>query len=88
MRFAIILFALMTAALLGAIQRTMAQSPYSYPWCATYSWPPATACYFTSWEQCMTTISGLGGICYRSPYFHSPAAVGAPRAATSRRRPG
>jgi len=86
MRLPLITFGLITTALLGATHGTMAQSPYSYPWCATYHWPPATACYFTSWEQCMATISGLGGICYRSPYFRPSAAVGAPHATTGRRR--
>jgi hypothetical protein len=48
-----------------------AQSAYSYPWCAVYGGRGAGArsCYYTSWQQCMTTISGVGGRCIQSPYF-------------------
>ena len=87
MRLSITLLAFGAAALLDATHSTSAQSPYSYPWCATYGWAAGTSCYFTSWEQCMATISGIGGICYKSPYYHPPAAVGARHAAASRRRP-
>jgi len=50
-----------------------AQSPYSYPWCALYgSRSGAQSCYFTSWEQCMATLEGIGGTCIRSPYYRGP----------------
>jgi hypothetical protein len=53
-----------------------AQSPTSYPWCArSYKMDGgSTSCYFTSYRQCMTTLSGLGGYCFQSPYYHGPAA--------------
>jgi Protein of unknown function (DUF3551) len=60
-----------------------AQSPTSYPWCAR---PAKTesgggmSCYFTSYQQCMTTLSGLGGYCFESPYYHGPSAKARPRA--------
>jgi hypothetical protein len=40
-----------------------AQSPTSYPWCARTAKMDSggTSCYFTSYQQCMTTLSGLGG---------------------------
>src|SRR5215470_7784349 len=37
--------------------------------------PATTSCYFTSYQQCMTTISGIGGYCYQSPYYHASAAA-------------
>jgi hypothetical protein len=71
---------LIAAALLGEIQAAAAQSPTSYPWCARYNFrdSSATSCYFTSKEQCMTTLSGLGGWCYQSPYYHRSAPPNAP----------
>jgi len=64
------------AALLGDTQPSNAQSPYSYPWCAIYFGDSsglggAMSCYYTSWEQCRTTMSGVGGNCVQSPYYHA-----------------
>jgi hypothetical protein len=64
MRLPILSFFLIVAALLGEIQAASAQSPTSYPWCAKYfgNWNvDATSCYFTSYQQCRTTLSGIGG---------------------------
>jgi hypothetical protein len=60
-----------------------AQSPTSYPWCArTFKMDSGgTSCYFTSYRQCMTTLSGLGGYCFESPYYHAPATKVRARAA-------
>ena len=67
---------LATAALLVTAGAGHAQSAYDYPWCALYSGrdgPGATSCYYTSREQCMQTLSGIGGTCIRSPYYgHGP----------------
>jgi hypothetical protein len=67
------------AALLGETQAANAQSPYSYPWCAVLSGTDnsgggAMSCYYTSWQQCMTTLSGIGGNCVASPYYHAQPA--------------
>jgi len=61
------------AALLGEMQISSAQSPYSYPWCAIYGrrGGGAMSCYYTSWEQCRTTMLGIGGNCIQSPYYHA-----------------
>ena len=54
----------------AATSMSHAQSPYDYPWCAVYSRTSgATSCYFQSFQQCMTTLSGIGGFCMRSPYY-------------------
>ena len=49
-----------------------AQSPYSYSWCSLGGkrGSNALSCYYTSWEQCRTTMSGIGGNCVQSPYYH------------------
>lgn len=51
----------------------------NYPWCAYYSGfdgGNGTNCGFTTREQCMATISGVGGICRENtmyqPYRHAP----------------
>jgi len=74
---------LIAAGLLGESEAASAQSPTSYPWCARIvasgadGGGDATSCYFTSREQCMTTISGVGVYCFRSPYYHATAAKAA-----------
>jgi hypothetical protein len=56
------------ACLAGSAQ---AQSVYDYPWCAVYAdRSGATSCYFSTYQQCQTTIQGIGGNCIRSPYYH------------------
>jgi hypothetical protein len=72
---------LLSAALMGPTELASAQSPYSYPWCSRQVGrdTDTTSCYFTSYQQCMTTISGIGGWCYQSPYYHAPSARAAKR---------
>src|SRR5262245_30417147 len=77
-RAPIIILFVVAAALLGEMQSSHAQSPYSYPWCALYGGGGsaggaggAMSCYYTSWEQCRTTMSGIGGLCIESPYYHA-----------------
>ena len=83
MRLPILLLFLVAAALLGEIHAAPAQSPTSYPWCArAYKMESSSiSCYFTSRAQCMTTLSGIGGYCFESPYYHA-----APANAPARRR--
>jgi hypothetical protein len=49
-------------------------APY-WPWCSQYGGDmgAAHACAFSSWEQCMDTVRGIGGYCYANPYGLSPA---------------
>jgi len=73
----IIVLFVVAAALVSETQVSKAQSPYSYPWCAIYlggsGSPGAMSCYYTSWEQCWTTMLGIGGNCVVSPYYHRQA---------------
>jgi len=78
MRSKISTLVVISVALIGTAQSASAQSPYSYPWCSRQSTGrsgSATSCYFTSYQQCMTTISGIGGWCYQNPAYHASAAV-------------
>ncbi len=62
----------------------------SYPWCARYS-TTGGECAFNSFEQCMETLSGIGGSCIDNPGYAGPAANGAyasaPRKGARRTRP-
>jgi hypothetical protein len=42
----------------------------NYPWCAQYS-PRGGArnCGFVTFQQCMATISGIGGFCEPNPMY-------------------
>ncbi len=72
-RMPIVAVFIIAAALLGETQISNAQSPYSYPWCALGGTKNSNAlsCYYTSSEQCRTTMSGIGGGCVRSPYYRA-----------------
>jgi hypothetical protein len=39
-----------------------------YPWCARYDWT-TTNCGFVSFQQCLATISGIGGRCEPNPRY-------------------
>lgn len=57
--------------IIGTTGAGWAQSAYDYPWCALRATRSGgQSCYFTSYQQCMETLSGIGGICIRSPYYH------------------
>ena len=42
-----------------------------YPWCARYDWT-TTNCGFVSLQQCLATISGIGGRCEQNPRYVPP----------------
>jgi hypothetical protein len=80
MRLPILSLFLIAAALLGEVPAASAQSAASYPWCAKYFKEGSpTSCYYTSYQQCKTTLSGIGGYCFESPYTHVPSARAAKR---------
>jgi hypothetical protein len=59
------IFAITAAAFSLAAQATPAQAR-EYPWCARYDvW--TMNCGFTTFQQCLATISGVGGICTPNP---------------------
>ncbi len=68
---------LAAAALVASATAGHAQSAYDYPWCALYTDNQgaggAQSCYYRSFDECMRTMNGIGGICVRSPYYRGPA---------------
>jgi hypothetical protein len=64
----------------------------NYPWCAQYSGRGlggAMNCGFVSFEQCLATVSGIGGFCIRNntyqPLYNS-VRPGSGRHASTRHR--
>jgi hypothetical protein len=73
MRALIVVIGILFAA--GALSaRALAQN---YPWCAYYSTGDgnATNCGFVTREQCMATISGMGGHCEPNNTYVPPQGV-------------
>lgn len=47
----------------------------NYPWCANYGSPGGdggTNCGFTTFQQCLATVSGIGGSCDRNTQYVPP----------------
>jgi hypothetical protein len=47
----------------------------NYPWCAYYSDGGdggGTNCGFTTFQQCLDTVSGIGGFCQRNNLYQPP----------------
>jgi len=58
-----------TAALAGSA------SAQNYPWCAVYGGGDkggSSNCGFTTFEQCMATLSGMGGFCNLNTQYVPP----------------
>ena len=54
---------------------TPAKAEVEYPWCALYGrfGTQATNCGFSTYQQCLATISGVGGYCARNPRYQGRA---------------
>jgi len=71
-----LLGSLVLLGLLGSATPSFAQSAYDYPWCSVrggYNGGGAQTCYFSTYRQCMETISGIGGTCIHNPYYRGHA---------------
>jgi len=80
---AIVLISLIGAtALMEAIEPTMAQSPYSYPYCLQFIGGPIS-CYYANLQQCLAATFDRGGICVSNPFRDS---AGDPNRAPARPR--
>ncbi len=82
MRLPILTMLVLAVALFGETAAS-AQSARSYPWCAIYFVIDANgtpSCSFDTREQCMETISGIGGFCVQNQYYHGVAVRPARRA--------
>jgi hypothetical protein len=73
MRVTIATLALAGTVLAASAPACSAQTAYDYPWCMLRAGRSGgQSCYFTSYRQCMETLSGIGGSCIRSPYYRGP----------------
>jgi Protein of unknown function (DUF3551) len=74
MRFAIVTLAVATLPALPATSSVRAyEKPYDpYPWCAAYGddMSGVSNCGFLTWEQCMATVSGVGGFCEPNQFYN------------------
>jgi hypothetical protein len=65
--------ALLSATSLAQAQTSGYQRPYDpYPWCAVYGGRDggASNCGFLTIEQCMATVSGIGGSCEPNQFYN------------------
>jgi Protein of unknown function (DUF3551) len=70
----IVILFLIAAALLGETRTGDAQSPYLYQWCAISGGGGsggAMSCYYKTLQQCLATLSGVGGNCIERTYSHA-----------------
>lgn len=67
--------ALCAVAALTAATTAPAKAEVEYPWCAQYGrfGTQATNCGFSTYRQCLVTISGIGGYCARNPRYQARA---------------
>ena len=65
------LFSLNVAAVIAVSLIFMAGSAKAepYPWCAVYGAYAARNCGFVTLEQCMATVSGIGGSCEPNQFY-------------------
>ena len=66
--------------ILGIEKRADAQN---YAWCAQYSDSGAMNCGFTTFQQCLAEVSGIGGFCTQNSTYQPPQ-VPRPRARRTR----
>jgi len=81
MRLPVLAMLFIAAMLLS--ETASGQSARSYPWCAIYYTIDSNgtpSCSFDTRQQCMETISGLGGFCVENQYYRG-VAVPTPRRA-------
>ena len=72
----VILSSVLSMAAVGAIL-AFASAPASaasdpYPWCAQYGRDGGRNCGFVTLQQCLDTISGIGGGCERNTFYTGP----------------
>lgn len=79
------LLLLMLGILAGTAAIATRADAQNYPWCAIYGdgMGGATNCGFTTFQQCMATVSGMGGFCQPNTQYQPPT----PRKAYRQRYP-
>jgi hypothetical protein len=66
------------AVLVVAAAASTRAEAQNYPWCAYYGRGDGTNCGFTTFEQCMATVSGIGGFCNINTQYVPPPGLRAP----------
>jgi hypothetical protein len=70
---------LLTGILLAIGALSTPAAAQNYPWCAYYSGRGGgTNCGFTTYEQCMATVSGIGGFCNINTQYVPPLGTHGP----------
>ncbi len=71
------LYALASCALVALATFGNRAEAQNYPWCATYSMGTGGSqnCGFSSFEQCMDNVRGIGRFCDRNTQYVPPAGV-------------
>jgi hypothetical protein len=68
------------AVLLGIMGTGTLADAANYPWCARYAKDGGgESCGFTTFDQCMADVSGVGGYCARNTQYVPPVAMPGPR---------
>jgi hypothetical protein len=83
-RFGMAVLAMLALPVAATVSARAYERPYDpYPWCAVYSGDMggASNCGFLTWQQCMATVSGVGGFCEPNQFYN-------PRRAAPRRYRG
>ena len=77
------------AALAGTLLSTAPAAARDYPWCAYYGFmgEDGTNCGFDTFQQCLATISGVGGTCGRNPFMMYEPRIEKPKKQRRDRRP-
>ena len=68
-----------------ALSSAPASAAPAYPWCTRVS-TSGGECAFNTFEQCMATLSGIGGACVENPGYSGPAPGGPYNAVPRRHR--
>jgi Protein of unknown function (DUF3551) len=77
---------LITGVLLALLCIEEPAQAQNYPWCAQYGPSPSapTNCGFVTFQQCLDTISGIGGFCVRNNMYQPPPGSHPPKKTRAR----
>ena len=78
-------FLFMSAALLGIAGISTHANAANYPWCARYAKDGGgESCGFTTFDQCLADVSGIGGYCALNTQYVPSVAMPGPRTRVAR----
>jgi hypothetical protein len=86
MKTSLFVLGLLATATLATTVAAPPARAQTYPWCAYYAVDfGGSNCGFSTYEQCMEDISGIGGFCQKNDWYH-PSAEAAPHYNASGRK--